>query len=70
MYERGEPLNPQAVRWTWMPLYLAAHRYCGGWAQALRMAGIDPAKVYVRQMKSVIRANEGDASTPGGGDAR
>lgn len=53
MHKRGEHLNPQAVRKSSMRLYLAAHRYCGGWAEALRMAGIDPASVYLRKPSGV-----------------
>lgn len=60
MADRGEDLSPQAVRKSSSEVYQAAHRYCGGWARALRMAGIDPAKVYVRQMQSVREATDGE----------
>lgn len=60
MAGRGEPLNPQAVRKSASDVYQAAHRHCGGWAKALTMAGIDPATVYLRQMRSVKEAVDGE----------
>lgn len=60
MDEKGAPLNPQAVRRSCVEVYLAAHRYCGGWAKALKLAGIDPATVYLRQMRSVKEAVDGE----------
>lgn len=58
----GEPLNPQAVRssLSYRAVYGAAYYHVGGWAKALKLAGIDPRRVYVRQMQSVREAVGGD----------
>ncbi len=45
----GKPLNSKAMQDEDSKLFNAALNYFGGWAKALKAAGMDPAKVYKRR---------------------
>jgi hypothetical protein len=44
-YDQGLPMNTVAVRERHGPLYAAGLTHFGGWAQALRAAGLDPSAI-------------------------